>query len=61
MDHWVRGMGEGFDWDMVLSTLEEAADPPTAQEDGRGTDEPGADADRADGAPEAAGAGTPGG
>ncbi len=61
MDHWVRGMGEGFDWDMVLSTLEEAADPPTAQEDGRGTDEPEADAGRSGGAMEAAGAGTPGG
>lgn len=25
MDHWVRGMGEGFEWEMVLKTLEEDA------------------------------------
>lgn len=25
MDHWVRGIGEGFEWEMVLKTLEEDA------------------------------------
>jgi dipeptidyl aminopeptidase/acylaminoacyl peptidase len=24
MDYWVRGIGEGFDWEMVMRTLEEA-------------------------------------
>jgi dipeptidyl aminopeptidase/acylaminoacyl peptidase len=36
MDYWVRGMGEGFDWRMVLSTLEGMGEAPAAQEDGAG-------------------------
>ena len=27
MDHYVRGIGDKFDWDMVLKTLEEKAEP----------------------------------
>ncbi|NNF12766.1 MAG: S9 family peptidase [Gemmatimonadetes bacterium] len=27
MDHYVRGIGDKFDWDMVLKTLEEEAEP----------------------------------
>ncbi|HSG49452.1 MAG TPA: S9 family peptidase [Longimicrobiales bacterium] len=38
MDYYVRGMGEKFDWEMVLKTLEEdAAKPPViSEEDGQG-------------------------
>jgi dipeptidyl aminopeptidase/acylaminoacyl peptidase len=32
MDHWVRGIGEGFDWSQVLETLEEAASRPTTDQ-----------------------------
>ncbi|MDX1494956.1 MAG: S9 family peptidase, partial [Longimicrobiales bacterium] len=37
MDHYVRGIGEGFEWEMVLKTLEEDAERMTAteQESGR--------------------------
>ena len=30
MDHWVRGIGDGFEWEMVLKTLEEGAEQSTA-------------------------------
>ncbi|MDX1647386.1 MAG: S9 family peptidase, partial [Longimicrobiales bacterium] len=30
MDHYVRGIGEGFEWEMVLRTLEEEAEAGTA-------------------------------
>ena len=36
MDYWVRGMGEGFRWREVLSTLEETGETPAAQDDGEG-------------------------
>jgi hypothetical protein len=28
MDYYVRGMGEKFDWEMVLKTLEEGEEAP---------------------------------
>jgi len=36
MDHWVRGIGEGFSWRQVLETLEEVATAPatTASDEG---------------------------
>jgi dipeptidyl aminopeptidase/acylaminoacyl peptidase len=34
MDHYVRGIGNGFDWDMVLSTVEEAEAATADAEDG---------------------------
>lgn len=30
MDHWVRGIGDGFEWEMVLKTLEEDAESAAA-------------------------------
>jgi len=32
MDRWVRGVGDGFDWNQVLETLEDASSRPTADQ-----------------------------
>jgi dipeptidyl aminopeptidase/acylaminoacyl peptidase len=36
MDYWVRDIGEGFQWDDVLATLDEEAETAVAAEDGSG-------------------------
>ena len=36
MDYWVRGIGEGFQWEDVLATLEEETGEVVTQEDGSG-------------------------
>ncbi|MEX2465560.1 MAG: S9 family peptidase [Gemmatimonadota bacterium] len=33
MDHWVRGIGDGFEWSQVLETLENESSSPTADQD----------------------------
>jgi dipeptidyl aminopeptidase/acylaminoacyl peptidase len=39
MDYWVRGIGEGFRWSDVLSTLENTEDTPVAEDGARDGEE----------------------
>ena len=39
MDHWVRGIGDGFEWSQVLETLEQASSGPTTDQNDPEEDE----------------------
>ena len=39
MDHWVRGIGDGFEWSQVLETLEDASPGPTTDQNDPEQDE----------------------